>query len=116
MSQANNTIMIVGRVGREPEVRRVGEHPVCRFSLAVDQPRKDKDGNKQTDWFDIELWGRQAEIAQDLIRKGSTVSVAGSHNSRKDRDGKVWWTVKADGFQLIGPKPERKDDDDIPAW
>jgi single-strand DNA-binding protein len=69
-----NAVMLVGRAGRDPEMRYFESGRVkTTFSLAVNRPTKEK----ETDWFDIELWGRQAEVAGEYVRKGSLIGVEG---------------------------------------
>lgn len=69
-----NAVMLVGRAGRDPEMRYFESGRVkTTFSIAVNRPTKEK----ETDWFDIELWGRQAEIAGEYVRKGSLVGIEG---------------------------------------
>ena len=69
-----NAVMLVGRAGRDPEMRYFESGRVkTTFSLAVNRPTKEK----ETDWFDIEIWGRQAEIAGEYLHKGSRVYLEG---------------------------------------
>lgn len=69
-----NSVTIVGRAGRDPEMRYFESGRVkTTFSLAVNRPTKER----ETDWFDVELWGRQAEIASEYVRKGSLVGIEG---------------------------------------
>lgn len=69
-----NSVIVVGRAGRDPEMRYFESGRVkTTFSLAVNRPTKEK----ETDWFDIEIWGRQAEIAGEYVRKGSLIGVEG---------------------------------------
>jgi single-strand DNA-binding protein len=110
---ANNCIVVIGRVGKDPELRQAGQNPVASFSLAVDRSgRKDRDGNKITDWFQVSLWGRQAELAQQLITKGQQVSVVGSCwiDEWQDQQGVRQRMVKvnADGFQLCGSRADNE--------
>jgi single-strand binding protein len=67
-----NSIVLVGRAGRDPEMRYFESGRVkTTFSIAVNRPTKEK----ETDWFDIEIWGRQAEIAGEYVRKGSLIGL-----------------------------------------
>lgn len=135
---ANNTILVIGRVGRDPETRTINTgRAVTKFSLAVNRPVKDKQGNAITDWFNVELWGKQADLAGELVRKGALISVAGACqiDEYTDRDGNKQRAVKinADGFQLLGGRDDQErqggdrtprtqaqgfgyDDDDIPPF
>jgi single-strand DNA-binding protein len=110
--QGNNVVMLIGRVGRDPETRTIASgKSVSKFSLAVNRPAKDA----PADWFNVEMWGKQAELAADLIRKGALISVVGACQVDEwtDKDGNKQRTVKvaADGFQLL----ERRDADGPPA-
>jgi single-strand DNA-binding protein len=103
---ANNVVMLIGRVGRDPETRyfETGK-AVSKFSLAVSRPGKDKQGNEITDWFQVDVWGKQAELASELVRKGTLLSVVGACHVEEwtDKDGARQKTVKisADHFQLL---------------
>lgn len=69
-----NQVTIVGRVGQDPELRYFESGTsLASFSIAVNRPSK----NKETDWFDIKLWGKQAEIAGQYLRKGSLAGIIG---------------------------------------
>ncbi|MDG2990974.1 single-stranded DNA-binding protein [Candidatus Synechococcus calcipolaris G9] len=70
-----NVVNLVGRVGTEPDVKYFESGSVkCRLTLAVNRPTKDD----QPDWFNLELWGKTAEIAANYVRKGSLIGVKGS--------------------------------------
>ena len=71
-----NVVTLVGRVGGDPDVKYFESGSVkCRLTLAVNrQSRK----NEQPDWFNLELWGKQAEVAEQYVRKGSLIGVKGS--------------------------------------
>lgn len=106
---ANNQAVFIGRVGKDPEVRTFDNgRAVAKFSIAVNRPIKDKQGNSVTDWFEVNVWGKQAELAGELVRKGALLSVCGAVHIDEwtDRDGNKQRTVKlnADGFQLLESK------------
>jgi single-strand DNA-binding protein len=72
-----NSVVLVGRAGNRPDLRYFESGKVqALFPLAVDRPRR-RDAEPVTDWFQIELWGRQAEIASEYVRKGSQVGIEG---------------------------------------
>ena len=108
-----NKVMIIGNLGRDPEVRQAGDSPVANFSVAVTEKFRDRSGQQQerTEWVNVVCWRRLAEIARDYLRKGSPVYVEGKLQTRKwqDRDGKDRYTteVVADNFQMLGG---RRDD------
>lgn len=103
-----NAITLVGRAGKDPEMRYFESGRVkTTFSLAVNRPTKEK----ETDWFDIELWGRQAEIAGEYVRKGSLIGVEGriDFNSWTDDSG-VKHTrpiIHGANLRLLGSKNDR---------
>lgn len=75
-----NQVVLVGRLTRDPELRQIqgGSTSVANFSLAIDRDYTSKDGNKQTDFIDIEVWNKAAENCVKFIGKGSLVGVIGS--------------------------------------
>ena len=100
-----NKIIIVGNVGRDPELRYTPQGtPVCSFSVATNERRKDKTGEMQdqTTWFRITLWGRQAETASQYLTKGRPVYVEGRLRVEEwtDRDGKARHTLEVHGTEL----------------
>jgi single-strand DNA-binding protein len=87
-----NRVILVGRLGRDPEVRYTAEGvPVANFSLATDETFTDRAGDKQTrtEWHRIVAWKRLAEITGEYLSKGKQVYIEGTLRSRKwqDRDG-----------------------------
>ena len=109
-----NNICVTGRAGGDPESRDFNGRAMCSFSLAVDRPRKDKDGNKQTDWFKVKLWGKQAEVAADYIRKGSKLGITGEVNietwAGKDGGKQTSVVINANTFDLLDPRQSNGDD------
>jgi single-strand DNA-binding protein len=108
-----NKIILVGNLGRDPELRYTPQGtPVCSFTLATNERRKDKAGETQdvTTWFRITLWGRQAETASQYLTKGRPVYVEGRLRVEEwtDRDGKARHTleVHATDMQFIGTRSE----------
>jgi single-strand DNA-binding protein len=108
-----NTIILVGNLGRDPELRYTPQGtPVCSFTLATNERRKDKAGETQdiTTWFRVTLWGRQAETASQYLTKGRPVYVMGRLRVEEwtDRDGKARHTleVHATDMQFIGTRGE----------
>ena len=104
-----NKIILVGNLGRDPELRYTTQGtPVCSFSLATNEKRKDKTGEPQdiTTWFRVTLWGRQAETASQYLTKGRPVYIEGRLRVEEwtDRDGKQRHTleVHATDMQFIG--------------
>lgn len=104
-----NKIIIVGNLGRDPELRYTPQGTaVCNFSMATNERRKDKNGEfqDQTTWFKITLWGRQAENASKFLSKGRSVYIEGRLRLDEwtDREGKTRQTldVNATDMQFLG--------------
>ena len=103
-----NTINLVGRAGREPDVRYFESGSiVANFTLAVNRIRKDD----EPDWFNLEIWGKQAQIAADYVKKGSLIGITGSlkidswkdKNTGEDRFKPV---VRVDRLNLLSSRKE----------
>jgi len=76
-----NKVILVGRLGKDPEMRSTpGGTTVAKFSLATDDRYTDKNGEKQerTEWHNITMFGKLAEICGQYLRKGKLVYVEGS--------------------------------------
>lgn len=113
MAQGNNVMMIAGRVGSDPEVRQVNDKTVAKFNVAVNRTTKDKEGNYVTDWFPCEFWGKQAEVAEQYVKKGTMISVVGSGRIEKwEQNGekKSRFLINGDAFQLLSSKGENTGD------
>ncbi len=104
-----NKIILVGNLGRDPELRYTPQGtPVCSFTIATNERRKDKAGENQdvTTWFKITLWGRQAETAAQYLTKGRPVYIEGRLRVEEwtDKDGRQRHTleVNATDMQFVG--------------
>ena len=106
-----NKIILVGNLGRDPELRYTAQGtPVCSFSMATNERRKDKTGEMQdhTTWFRITLWNRLAETASQYLQKGRQVYIEGRLRVEEyiDRDGKPRHSLEvfATDMQFIGTR------------
>jgi single-strand DNA-binding protein len=106
-----NRITIVGYLGRDPELRYTSDGtPVCDFSVATTERRKDRSGESQdiTTWFRVTVWRRQAELASQYLSKGKQVYVEGRLIQREfqDRDGNTRYNleVTASDVQFLGSR------------
>lgn len=100
-----NKVMIIGNLGRDPEVRYTASgSAVAGFSVATTEKFKNKSGEweERTEWHNVTLWGRLAEIAGEYLAKGKTVYVEGRLQTRKwqDRDGKDRYTTEIVGEKM----------------
>ncbi len=103
-----NRIHLVGYVGRDPEAKYFESGAVkCFFTLAVNRRSSNRD--EQPDWFDLEIWGKQAETAANYVKKGSLIGVVGSlrfdrwqdRNTGKERQKPV---IVVDRWEFVGSK------------
>jgi single-strand DNA-binding protein len=108
-----NKVILVGRLGRDPETRFTGGgQAVANFSLATDETYKDKNGERQkrTEWHKITVWGKQAEIAQQYLKKGSLVFIEGRIQSREwqDKEGqkRTSFEIVATNFRMLGGRSD----------
>ena len=108
-----NKITIVGYLGRDPELRYTPQGtPVCDFSVATTEKRKDKAGEFQdlTTWFKVTFWGRLAEVANQYLSKGKQVYIEGRLTQREwqDREGTTRTSLDVTGsdLQFIGARSE----------
>src|ERR1700722_316329 len=104
-----NKVILVGRLGRDPETRYTGGgQAVANFSVATDETYKDKAGERQkrTEWHKIVVWGKQAEIAQQYLKKGSLIFIEGRIQSREwqDKEGqkRTSFEIVASNFRMLG--------------
>ena len=109
MAGSLNKVMLIGRLGRDPEVRYTqGGVAVANLRLATDDSWTDKKtGEKQekTEWHTVVLWGRQAEIANEYLGKGRLIFVEGKLETRKwqDKTGADRYSteIRAMNFQML---------------
>lgn len=106
-----NVVNLVGRAGMDPEVRYFESGSVkCNLTLAVNRPTSKSD---EPDWFNLELWGKTAEIAANYVRKGSLIGVQGSlkietwsdRNTGANRSKPV---IRVDRLDLLGSKRDNE--------
>jgi single-strand DNA-binding protein len=84
-----NKVILVGRLGKDPETRFTGSgQAVCNFSLATDSSFKDRSGERQkrTEWHRIVVWSKLAEICQQYLKKGMLVYIEGRIQSHEWED------------------------------
>jgi single-strand DNA-binding protein len=106
-----NVVTLVGRVGGDPDVKYFQSGTVvCNLTLAVNRRTKNSD---QPDWFNLEIWGKTAEIAANYVRKGSLIGVTGSlkfdhwqdRNTGTKRSKPV---IRVDQLDLLGSKRDNE--------
>ena len=125
----SNEVILLGLVGHDPEVKVTPSGiPVGKFSLATNERFKDKSGKFQerTEWHNVVVWQRLAEIVGEFVSKGSKVYVEGklqtsSWEDRQSREKKYRTEIVADDLVLLGspekgngPEPTRSDKTEKP--
>lgn len=86
-----NKVDLIGLVGKDPEIKSVGEKKVANFSLATSHKFKGKNGERkeQTQWHNIVIWSPLAEIVEKYVKKGAKLNLGGMINYRSydDKEG-----------------------------
>ena len=109
-----NKVIIIGRLGRDPELRYLPSgKAVANIAVATSEKFKDKQGQQQehTEWFNVSMFDRLAEIAGEYLKKGSLVYLEGRQRTEKwkDNDGNDRTSVKllANQMQMLSPASEK---------
>ena len=117
-----NKVFLLGRLTKDPEVRYTTTGKiVCQFTIAVDRPFTNPDGQREADFFPIVIWGKSAETAGNSLSKGQRVLVEGRVQIRNydAKDGTKRWVTEviADRFEFIERRDqwERRDGVTAPA-
>lgn len=113
-----NKVILIGNLGKDPEVKYTQSGlPVARVTLATNERFKDKGGEWQdrTEWHNVVLWQRLAEIAGEYLKKGSRVYIEGRLQTRswddKNTNQKKYMTeVVANDLVLLGGRGESGED------
>jgi single-strand DNA-binding protein len=117
-----NKVILMGNLGRDPEVRFMPNgDAVCNFSIATTDSWKDKAGERQekTEWHNIVMYRRLAEIAGEYLKKGRPVYLEGRLQTRKwqTKDGQDRYTTEiiADSMQMLGGRDGAPTQDSQPS-
>ena len=104
-----NKVILIGRLGRDPEIRYMANgEAVCNFSVATSESWKDKNGQRQeaTEWHNVTMYRRLAEIAGQYLKKGSQVYLEGKIQSHKyqGKDGieRTAYDIIANEMKMLG--------------
>ena len=109
---AINSISLVGRADRDPEVRYFESGSiVANFAIAVNRRSK----QDEPDWFNLEIWGKQAQVAADYVRKGSLIGITGSFKLDQWKDKKTGEdrskpVIRVERLELLGGKKDIQDE------
>ena len=113
MSGSVNKVILIGRLGKDPEVKYTPSGaPVAKFSLATDEVFKDRSGEQQkrTEWHNIVAWNKLADICGQYLTKGKQVYIEGSIRSRQweDQAGnkRTAYDIVAREMKMLGSKAD----------
>lgn len=113
MSGSMNKVILIGNLGRDPELKMTPNgQALARFSVATTETWKNPQGEKQskTEWHNIVVWGKQAEIAEKYLRKGKQIMIEGRIQYREytDQAGvkKTACDIRCDNFVMLGRMDE----------
>ncbi|MCC5635639.1 single-stranded DNA-binding protein [Nostoc sp. CHAB 5844] len=104
-----NIVHLIGRVGGDPEIKYFESGKVkCRLTLAVNRRTRNSD---EPDWFELEIWGKTAEVAGNYVRKGKQIAVKGSlkfdtWNDRQTGVSRSKPVILVDQLDLLGSKQD----------
>ena len=107
-----NKVILVGNLGRDPERRSTPSgQQVATFSVATSRRWRDRDGNRQeqTEWHNVVVWGRQAEVAGEYLKKGRQIYIEGrlqtrSWDDKQTGEKKYRTEVICENFQMLGQR------------
>lgn len=121
MAGSVNKVILIGNLGKDPEVRHLENGAVvANFSIATSESYNDKNTGERreiTDWHDIVLWRGLAEVASKYVRKGTKVYIEGKLKKRswQDKEGSTRYTTEVVGDQMtILSKLERPEGNQAP--
>lgn len=106
-----NKVMLIGSVGKDPEIKDVGGSKCATFSLATTEKYKDRNGEyrENTEWHNVTCWRGPADVVEKYVKKGSMLFIEGKLQTREwtDRDGNKRRStgVVVDNIQLLYSKP-----------
>jgi single-strand DNA-binding protein len=106
MSRGLNKVMVIGNLGRDPEMRYTPSgRPVTTFSVATSRSWHSADGERheETEWFNVVAWGSLAEICNQHLRKGQQIYVEGRLQTRRweDSEGNKHFTTELVAKEMI---------------
>ena len=106
-----NKVILVGRVGKDPEIKEVGLSKVSNFSIGTSERYKDKSGKliENTEWHNITCWGKLAEIVENYFKKGMLVYIEGklkTESYEKNGEKRSFTKVVADVVKMLESKKE----------
>ena len=119
MARGLNKVMIIGNLGREPEMRYTSSgRPVTSFSVATSRAWTTPDGERheETEWFNVVAWGNLAETCKQYLSKGQRVYIEGRLQTRKweDKEGVTKYTTEIVANEMIMLSDRREGTGSLP--
>jgi single-strand DNA-binding protein len=114
-----NKITLLGRLGKDVEIKDAAGSQVARSSIATEEKWYDKDKQIQSEvtWHNLVIWGKQAELFAKYLKKGSLVYIEGKQANRmyeKDGEKKYVSEVNVRVFKMLDPKPQDSNSQSAP--
>lgn len=109
-----NKVFLLGRVGKDPDIKHFENNSLANFPLATSERYKDKTGNIQerTDWHNVVVSGKMAKVVEDYVKKGTQLMIEGKIRTRKyDAGGQERYITEilTERFELLG-RPQGQND------
>jgi single-strand DNA-binding protein len=110
MKSLRNSVQLIGRLGKDPEVKTFGEKKKATFSIATSDSYKNAKGEKveDTQWHNVVIWGKLAGVAEKYLKKGQEVAVEGKlvhRNYESDKGEKRFFTeISVNDLVMLGGK------------
>jgi single-strand DNA-binding protein len=106
MNSLRNSVTLIGRLGNDPEMRTLGDNRrVVHFSLATNDYYTDSEGKRvtETQWHNIVAWGKTAEIAEKLLKKGKECAIQGklANRSWEDKEGNKHYITEVIANEIV---------------
>jgi len=113
MAGAVNKVILIGNLGRDPEVRYLdNQRAVANFSIATSETYTNRQGEKvtNTEWHNIELWDALAKVSEQYLKKGDSVYIEGQlktekWTSKETNEPRSRVVIRARSMQMLGGKP-----------
>lgn len=106
MKSLRNSVQLIGRLGKDPEVKNLASGKMmATFSLATSDSYRNADGEKieDTQWHNIVVWGKKAEIASEYLKKGAEIAVEGKliHRSYEASNGEKKYITEINVNEIL---------------
>lgn len=110
----SNTIHMQCRLGKDPELKDVGEHKVCELWVAESEKfTKKGERVKETNWWSVQFWNRSGEVIAEHFKKGDGIIITGNLKQEDGNDGRKFYKVRGQRFEF--PMGKKGDAGEPPA-